>query len=204
MPSMPDLAPAARRMAALLADVPDHRLTAPTPCADTSLGALIDHVNGLALGFIRTAEKDFPPGGSQPPSSDASRLPPDWRARVPERLDALAAAWRSPGAWQGTTQAGGVDLPGEQAGIVALNELVVHGWDIARATGRPYEAGEDEIESCLVFVAPTVEQSGGQGVPGLFGPVVDVPADAPALDRLLALTGRNPSWTPASPPPAAP
>ncbi|NVI86930.1 TIGR03086 family protein [Actinomadura sp. BRA 177] len=195
---MPDLAPAARRMAALLANVPDSQLASPTPCADTPLGALIDHVNGLALAFTWAATKDFPAGGSQPPSSDASRLPQDWRARVPERLDALAAAWRSPDAWQGMTKAGGIDLPGDQAGNVALNELVVHGWDIARATGQPYDAGKDEIESCLAFVAPTVEQSGGQGVPGLFGPAVETPANAPALDRLIALTGRTPSWTPPS------
>lgn len=195
MTPIPDLEPAARRMAALLANVPDHRLTEPTPCADTSLGALIDHVNGLSLAFTWAAAKDFPDGGSQPPSADASSLPPDWRARVPERLDALVAAWRSPDAWQGMTKAGGIDLPGEAAGRVAMNELVVHGWDIARATGQTYDAGPDEIESCLAFVTPTVEQSAGKGVPGLFGPAVDVPAGAPALDRLIAMTGRDPSWT---------
>ncbi|NKZ06889.1 TIGR03086 family metal-binding protein [Actinomadura latina] len=196
MTSKPDIAPAARRMAALLTDLPDHRLTAATPCAEMSLGTLIDHVNGLALAFTWAAEKSVPDGGSQPPSADAASLPPDWRARIPEQLDALAAAWRSPGAWQGMTKAGGIDLPGEQAGNVALNELVVHGWDIARATGRPYDVGEDEIEACLAFVAPAVEQSGGKGVPGLFGPAVDAPADASSLDRLIAMTGRTPTWTP--------
>ncbi|MFB4304618.1 TIGR03086 family metal-binding protein [Actinomadura sp. GTD37] len=196
MTSNPDLLPAAQRMAALLANVPDHRLDAPTPCADTSLGALIDHVSGLSLAFTWAAAKDLPEGGTQPPSADASSLPPDWRTRLPEQLDALAAAWRSPDAWSGMTAAGGVDLPGEEAGKVAMNELVVHGWDVARATGQSYAAGEDEIESCLAFVAPTVEQSGGKGVPGLFGPAVPAPDDAPALDRLIAMTGRDPSWTP--------
>lgn len=202
MTSMPDLTPASRRMAALLANVPDHQLAAPTPCADTSLAALLDHVNGLTLAFTWAAAKDFPDGGSQPPSADASDLPPDWRARMPEQLDVLAAAWRSPDAWQGMTKAGGIDLPGADAGNVAMNELVVHGWDIARTTGQPYEVGEDEIASCLAFVAPAVEQSDGKGIPGLFGPAVDIPADAPALDRLIALTGRVPSWTPT--PPQAP
>ncbi|MFA1548906.1 TIGR03086 family metal-binding protein [Actinomadura chokoriensis] len=191
----PDLEPAAQRMATLLANIPDHLLANPTPCADTALGALIDHVNGLTLAFTWAAAKKSPDGGSQPPSADASRLPPDWRTLVPERLDALTAAWRSPDAWSGMTAAGGIDLPGEQAGRVAMNELVVHGWDIARATGQPYEVGADEIESCLAFVSPTVEQSDGKGVPGLFGPAVSIPDDAPALDRLIALTGRDPSWT---------
>ncbi|MGI5205319.1 TIGR03086 family metal-binding protein [Spirillospora sp. CA-108201] len=195
MTSMPDLGPAARRMAGLLADVRDSQLTGPTPSGGMSLGALIDHVDGLVLAFTRAAAKDFPEGRSEPPSADAARLAPDWRTRVPERLGTLAAAWRSPDAWQGMTQAGGLDLPAEQAGRVAMNELVVHGWDVSRAIGRTYDADADEIEECLAFVAPAVERSGGQGLPGLFGPAVEVGADAPPLDRLIAMTGRDPSWT---------
>ena len=195
MTSVPDLAPAARRMAGLLANVHDSQLTAPTPCADYTLGTLLDHVDALTKAFVRVAQKDFPEGRTRPPAPDASRLPPDWRDRIPEQLDALAAAWRAPSAWEGMTWAGGVDLPGEVAGSVALDELVVHGWDIARATGQPYTAGKDEVATCLAFVGPTAEQSGGEGVEGLFGPAVDVPADAPPLDRLIAMTGRDPSWT---------
>lgn len=191
MTVLPDLAPAARRMAGLLAGIRDSQLTAPTPC-DIPLGALLDHVNGLTLAFTWAAEKEFPDGPSRPPSADAARLPPDWRTRITEQLDALVAAWRAPDAWQGMTQAGGVDLPGDTAGHVAMNELVVHGWDIARASGQPYEAGEDEVAACLAFVTPTVEQSGGAGIEGLFGPAVDVPCDAPPLARLLGMTGRTP------------
>ncbi|TDC57938.1 TIGR03086 family protein [Actinomadura sp. KC345] len=194
MTSMPDLTPAARRMADLLAGVRDHQLDAPTPCEDMSLATLIDHVGGLTQAFTWAAAKDVPDGGSQPPSPDASRLGPDWRTRIPEQLDALAAAWRSPDAWQGMTEAGGLQMPGHEAGRVALNELVVHGWDIARASGQPYDAGEEEIDACLAFVAPAVEQSGGKGIEGLFGPAVEIPDSAPAVDRLIALAGRDPSW----------
>ncbi|MFG2020972.1 TIGR03086 family metal-binding protein [Actinomadura geliboluensis] len=196
MTSTPDLTPAARRMAELLAGVRDAQLTAPTPCEDTPLAALIGHVDGLVLAFTQAATKDIPEGGSQPPSAASSDLPADWRTRIPEQLDALAAAWRSPDAWQGMTEAGGIAMPGADAGNVAMNELVVHGWDVARASGQPYTAGADEIESCLAFVSPAVEQSGGKGVPGLFGPAVPASGDAPALDRLIAMTGRDPSWTP--------
>ncbi|MFG1857133.1 TIGR03086 family metal-binding protein [Actinomadura geliboluensis] len=196
MTSTPDLTPAARRMAELLAGVSDAQLTAPTPCEDTPLAALIGHVDGLVLAFTQAATKDIPEGGSQPPSAASSDLPADWRTRIPEQLDALAAAWRSPDAWQGMTEAGGIAMPGADAGNVAMNELVVHGWDVARASGQPYTAGADEIESCLAFVSPAVEQSGGKGVPGLFGPAVPASDDAPALDRLIAMTGRDPSWTP--------
>lgn len=44
----------------------------------------------------------------------------------------MAGAWKDPAAWTGMTRAGGVDLPGEIAAAVAADELVLHGWDLAR------------------------------------------------------------------------
>ncbi|WP_030170762.1 TIGR03086 family metal-binding protein [Spirillospora albida] len=192
---MIDHGPAARRLAALLPAIPDSALTGPTPCADLDVATLLDHVHGLAIAFRQAAAKDLD-GPSQPPEFGASSLDPEWRTRIPELLDDLVAAWQAPDAWTGMTEAGGVQLPGDVAGSVALNELIVHGWDLARATGRPYTAGEDEVEACLEFVRPAVEETGGKGVDGLFGPAVPVPGDAAPLDRLLGLTGRDPSWTP--------
>ena len=46
--TVPDLEPAARRLAALLPGVPDSALDGPTPCAETSVATLLDHVMGLA------------------------------------------------------------------------------------------------------------------------------------------------------------
>ena len=93
------------------------------------------------------------------------------------------------------TQAGGIELPGEQAGIVALDELVLHGWDVARASGQPYEPDPALLEIVHDFVA----QFSGPGMDeqreGLFGPEVEVPADAPLLDRVLGLAGRDPGWS---------
>jgi hypothetical protein len=60
-------------------------------------------------------------------AGDASRLAPDWRDRIPRDLDALAASWQDAEAWSGMTTVGGVTLPGEVCGVVALDELVVHG-----------------------------------------------------------------------------
>ena len=90
------------------------------------------------------------------------------------------------------TGAGGVDLPGEVAGVVALDELVIHGWDLAKATGQP--AGYDGPE--LDAVHEMVQQFRAGGIEGLFGPLVDVPDDAPLLDRILGLAGRDPDWQP--------
>jgi uncharacterized protein (TIGR03086 family) len=190
---MLDLEAATRTLTGLVEGVRDDQLTAPTPCDETSLGDLLDHIDGLSVAFTAAATKTPLPGGSQGPSADASRLGADWRTRIPQRLAALGAAWRDEAAWTGMTQAGGLELPAEVAGVVALDEVMVHGWDIAVASGQNFNCQPELVEAAYGFVQPTVDQN-PQGTPGLFGPPVSVPEDAPLLDRLLGLTGRDPAW----------
>jgi uncharacterized protein (TIGR03086 family) len=187
MSAHPDLEPAAQRMARLVAGVPEGALDRPTPCERYTVGDLLDHIGGFALAFRAAAVKQPLEGAA---SGDASNLAADWRTRIPSDLVALAEAWQDPEAWTGMTAAGGVDLPGEVAGVVALDELVIHGWDLAKATGQP--AGYDGPELDAVY--GMVAQFRSAGVEGLFGPPVAVPDDAPLLDRILGLGGRNPGW----------
>ena len=190
-----DLSPAARRLADLVGGVPDELLDAPTPCPAYTLGDLLDHVGGASLAFTGAAVKDTGDVTSHAPSGDASRLSDDWRARFPRDLLALAAAWRDPDAWTGMTKAGGVELPGEVAGLVALDELVVHGWDVARATGQAYDVDPASLEAVKAFVSQFSQPGMEEARAGLFGPVVEVPEDAPLLDRVIGLTGRDPAWS---------
>jgi uncharacterized protein (TIGR03086 family) len=191
-----DLEPAARRLGNLVRGVPDEQLDAPTPCPEYTLGDLLDHVGGMSLAFIGAAQKDTGDDTSHAPSGDASRLGDDWRTRIPRDLVGLAEAWRDPAAWTGMTKAGGVELPGEVAGLVALDELVIHGWDIARASGQPYDCDPASLEAVHGFAAQFSEPGLEAEREGLFGPVVDVPDDAPLLDRVIGLTGRDPAWSP--------
>jgi uncharacterized protein (TIGR03086 family) len=191
-----DLEPAARRMAELVANVPDELLDAPTPCPGYTVGDLVEHVGGASLAFRGAAVKDTGDATSQGPSGDASRLGDDWRTRIPRDLPALADAWRDPDAWTGMTKAGGVDLPGDVAGVVALDELVIHGWDVARATGQAYDCDAASLEAVLGFVSQFSGPGQEEARAGLFGPVVEVPDDAPLLDRVIGLTGRDPAWSP--------
>ncbi|RBY80550.1 TIGR03086 family protein [Geodermatophilus sp. TF02-6] len=185
-----DLAPQAAVVAGVVAQIGDDQLTWPTPCADTSVAGLLDHLVGLTVAFHRAAEKTPVQGA---PSADASRLPEDWRELVPAQLDALVEAWQEPSAWEGTAEAGGVVMPAPVAAVVALDEVLVHGWDLAVATGQEYWADPASVAACTGFVAPV---AAGEPRPGLFGPPVPVPDDAPAFDRLLGLTGRDPGWRP--------
>jgi len=185
-----DLGPAAQAMTELLSGVRDDQLAQPTPCAEYTLGDLIDHVSGLSAGFALAAAKDpaVSEGGG---SGDASRLGADWRPRIAGELDRLVQAWRDPEAWTGMTRIAGLDLPGEVAGRIALNELVVHGWDVAMASGQPFTADPAQLEPCLRFLEASAAQNDGNGP---FGRPVPVPEDAPQIDRLIGLSGRNPAW----------
>ncbi|WP_405456274.1 TIGR03086 family metal-binding protein [Streptomyces globisporus] len=188
-----DLEPAARRIAELLGPVDDGALDGPTPCPDYAVRELLGHLTGLATAFRDAARKDLGPTTATSPDAALPVLDDDWREVLPSRLEEVAAAWRSPDAWTGMTRAGGIELPGEVAGAVALNELVIHGWDLARSTGQPYVAGEAELRSCEVLLAPD-EDDPDRG--GIFAQPVPVPADAPLLDRVIALSGRRPDWRP--------
>ncbi|MEI7032590.1 TIGR03086 family metal-binding protein [Streptomyces pratensis] len=190
-----DLGPAARRVAGLLDAVDDDRLAGRTPCPDYAVRELLGHTAGLATAFRDAARKDLGASTADSPDAALPVLDDGWRAELPRRLEELAAAWRSPAAWSGPTRAGGVELPGEVAGAVALNELVVHGWDLARATGQPYAVGEAELRSCEALL--TAADDGPQEE-SPFGPPVPVPDDAPLLDRVIALSGRRPDWRPES------
>ncbi|MDQ4007788.1 MAG: TIGR03086 family metal-binding protein [Actinomycetota bacterium] len=192
---MLDLGPATRVLTDIVGNVRDDQLGAPTPCAGTTVGDLLDHVDGLALAFTEAASKTPAREGSQTPSADGSRLGSEWRGRIADRLDSLAQAWREKAAWSGMTQAGGVDLPGDVAGLVALDEVVVHGWDLAVASGQEFTGEPHLLDAAYEFVRAGVAEN-PEGTPGLFGPPVAVPDDAPLLDRLIGLTGRDPGWRP--------
>ncbi len=188
---MIDLEPPVRELTRIVGGVTDDQLAGRTPCEGTSVSGLLAHIEQLSVAFRDAADKAGSPiqDGPAPPLPE---LDGNWRELIPARLAALAAAWREPDAWEGTTKVGGMVLPGAAAGQIAVNEVVIHGWDLARSTRQPFASDPASMAVSLDFVtqAQQWEQS------GLFAPPVDVPADAPMIDRVIGLSGRDPSWTP--------
>ena len=187
-----DFDPPVRQLRALLMGVTDSALSEPTPCPDWTVGALLDHLIGLSWAFAQAARKstDTPATSTPPPEPSAANLPPHWRSRMPAMLDDLATAWKDPAAWTGTAQAGGVTMPAAEMGMVAMNEIVMHSWDLAQATGQEFAVDPRILETLVEFLSHGPDE----GTPGMFGPVVPLEDEVTLLDRALARAGRDPSW----------
>lgn len=183
---MIDLKPACHGMTDVLAGISDQQLTDPTPCTEYSVRALAEHVDDAAQVFAAIARGDaLGPDGSGP----AARPGDDWRASATKHVQELGGAWADPAAWEGRSKGPGADLPNQLWGMIALTELVVHGWDLARATGQAFSLPDDTLQVCYDHVVAFVPNA---PVEGLWGPPVEPAADATLLDRILSVTGRQP------------
>lgn len=184
-----DLADAAAQMHTVAANVRDDQMDAPTPCADWTVRDLVSHVRGLTRAFAHTARH-----AAEPDSPTGDHLSQDWRDQLADDLDILAAAWREPSAWEGEAEAGGVRMPSADLAAVVLDELVLHGWDLARATGQDFVVTATDIEICTGFAAAMSTPATLESRDGLYGPLVDTAPDSSPLDTLLGLAGRDPAW----------
>jgi uncharacterized protein (TIGR03086 family) len=158
-----------------------------TPCTDWDLRTLLNHTilwtsysaERRAYGESVAEElmsKDFTaePGYAQ-----------DYQAQIAKAVD----AWSKPEAWAGDRNVMGSATPAADIAAMLIAEMVLHGWDIAKATGQDYHC-EDAVAQAVL---ETVQAQGElfrqyQG----FAAIVPVPDDATAFDRALALSGRDP------------
>jgi uncharacterized protein (TIGR03086 family) len=179
----------ARQLRSLLLGIDETELANPTPCADWSVAQLLVHLMGLSVAFTQAARKQTgAPGTAAPtPQPVGADLPAHWRSRMPMLVEDLATAWRDPAAWTGTSQVGGGTMPAATIGAFGMNELVIHSWDLARATGQEYSADPRILEALIELLS--------QGAP-VFGDVVEIEEESSLLDQAVALAGRDPQWRP--------
>jgi len=188
-----DLAPAADQMRQVVAGITDEQLTAATPCEGLDVATMLAHVQGLSVAFRDAARKVDGPTTSTPPQEASKDPSPGWRNEIPAGLDELVQAWREPGVLEGFSKAGGVTLPSEVTLVVVNNELLMHAWDLAKATGQAYAAAPENLEASWQMVSNTPDEP--EAREGLFGPRLPIADDAPLLDRVLAYAGRDPGWS---------
>ena len=185
-----DLAVAAIRGAAA------ERYADPTPCSDYTVADLVNH---LAFGFLlahhSATREPWPEAWSADSRAPFLRdLPePEWAAAAEKEGAAAAAAWADPRVWEGESHLGGGPMPAAAIGAMMTGEFVVHAWDLAVATGQPFRVSPALGEAAL-------EAMGGMASmgreAGWIGAEVPVDPAAPALERALGVSGRDPAWRP--------
>ncbi|MBU2664674.1 TIGR03086 family protein [Actinoplanes bogorensis] len=193
------------------------QLDRPTPCREWDVRALTNHlllvVEALELAghgapipdthWTSTAAAAVPvsarPESALPSSALPSSAFPD-SARV---FQGAASAWDAPEAWTRPVPMGGMPMPADMAVAMLVSDVVIHGWDLARATGSPsagsspagspassFAVDDDVAAMTLRFMTTMSEQGRAMGI---FAAAVPAAGDASDLDRALALSGRDPS-----------
>jgi len=172
--------------ASVIAAVGDDQWERPSPCQRFDVERLVKHVIGATRWFAAIPERHIDP------AEETIEL----RVPSPETVyrDAVAAgrrAWADPALLDEVYTFAWGQMSGQTAAEWMLLEALVHGWDIAASTDQPYDP-----DPALVTAATEVVERLDEAVlraDGMFGPPVEVPADASAFDRLLGLLGRDPA-----------
>jgi uncharacterized protein (TIGR03086 family) len=178
-------------MAAIVRRIEPDQLTLPTPCSEYDVRALVHHVLFWGPPLVGAGRGEAVPTPAAE-ESDVDLAAGDWRADLLAHLARAKEAWQPASAWEGTTFLGSSDeLPATVAGYMLVGELVLHGWDLARATGQELDLPEDLLNDLYDATAEYAEQGREMGI---FGPEVPVPDNAPVLHRILGMAGRDPAW----------
>ncbi|AJK80889.1 TIGR03086 family metal-binding protein [Mycobacterium avium subsp. paratuberculosis] len=172
---------ALRVMQQVLHPIAADDMSRPTPCAQFDVTRLTDHLLKSLEALGGMAGADVPDHADSGDSVERQVI-----AVARPALD----AWRQRGL-DGTVSFGGGEMPARNACAILALELLVHAWDYARAVGRDVRAPEPLAEYVL-GLAHRVIRPEVRGQAGFDDPV-EVPADADALTKLVAFTGRNPA-----------
>jgi uncharacterized protein (TIGR03086 family) len=178
----------------IVGQVKPDQLAAPTPCTEFDVRKLVNHLLFWGPSLVGAARKEtVPPPAESEADVDLTAGDGDWQAALLAHVENVVDAWSRPEAWEGVAHIGGpTELPADLIGGMVVGELVVHGWDLARATGQQ-PAWDDEL---LAYLRGEVERSAEWGRQmGVYADEVTVPETAPPLDRVLALSGRDPAWS---------
>jgi uncharacterized protein (TIGR03086 family) len=168
----------APQLGGVVAGITPDDLDRPTPCADFDVRGVLEHMIGGATAFAAAYRGETP---AQPDTSDPL-------AAFGPALGDLAAAITAPGALDRTVAAPFGDVPGETFARFVVLDGLVHGWDLATATGQPYDPPDALVDDVTAFAQEALDHL-RDGV--TFGAAVQPPAGATRIERLAAFTGRR-------------
>ena len=186
----PELTDAADAGARVVAGVRPAQFSDPTPDTEWDVRTLLNHLLlWTAYNFERRAHGEMVPEEMMTRDFAAE---PDFAAAYRAQLDRALNAWADPAVWESELNVMGTPTPAADIAAMMLAELVLHGWDLAAATGQSYTVSDRAAAAALAAVEANAEMF--REYKGFAEPV-SRPDDATALDRALALSGRDPAWT---------
>jgi uncharacterized protein (TIGR03086 family) len=186
-----EMAAAAAEDARVVAGADGHELTLGTPCTDWDLHTLLNHIIlWTAYSAERRARDEPLPDGLAETDFVAE---PGYAQAYAAQLDKAVAAWSDPGAWTRELNVMGSPMPSDGVGALLLAEMVLHGWDVARATGQNFHCDGPVVAAAARAVDDNAELF--RQYQGFAAPVA-LPDGASAFDCLLAASGRDPAWQP--------
>jgi uncharacterized protein (TIGR03086 family) len=165
-----------------------------TPCADWTLAELLAHMTVQHNGFAEAARGN----GADPTVWRVRPLGDDPVAEYTAAADRVLAAFAEDGVLEREFTLAELQpvsrFPAARAIGFHLIDYVVHGWDVARSIGVPYELDPELAEPALriALAVPTGPSRLEPGFP--FRPALDTCEDATPLDRILTALGRSPGW----------
>ena len=169
------------------------RLDDPTPCEDFQVRDLIGHFTMGRFLFAAdfagdTARRDELLGGM--PERFGDVLGDDHLATYRDASATLDAAVDGIENVEATADFFLGQMPISAALETISGDNLVHCWDLARSTGQDFDPPDDLVEATTAFFGVLITDD--LRAVGSFGPEVEVPEDASALDRLLGFCGRTP------------
>lgn len=184
-PSKEQFARAAAAIETLMGAIPADKWDAPTPCDKWTVRDVVNHlVGGNLVIAARFA-------GDQVPALDADHLgAAEPTAAFRDSAAKLLAALDDPAVFDRdyrTATAGA--MTGEMLMHMRIADHMVHGWDLATATGTPLDLPADLVEQSLAFATSRMTHVPRDG--SVFGELQPAPDTAPAIVRLAAFTGRT-------------
>lgn len=181
------VANSAAQAADVVQGVKNDQLTSPTPCRDWNVQKLTNHllqiVNALTLS-----------GQGKPVPDELwgeNLFSDDWAAQFVSESRQAATAWADESSRTDMSDIGPAQMPTVVVATMLASDLVIHGWDLAKATGQGFQCDGEVAAMTYAFISETAEQGRGMG---LYADPVPVSPQAPALDRALGLSGRDPQW----------
>jgi uncharacterized protein (TIGR03086 family) len=157
-----------------------------TPCTEWNVRDLVNH---LVYEHLWTphmiAGKTLVEVGDR---FEGDVLGSDPQGTWDDATDRAKDALRGPRALEGRVHTSMGRIPARDYAMQLFGDVVVHGWDLARAVGADEGLDPELVEAAYDFYEP---QELILRVSGLFGRHVDAPADADTQSKLLALLGRK-------------